>query len=63
MEKGGGERVEIDLDGSLFFSGAFLEESFAALAREPEIPFDEACKMLEIKYTEQNQKFRHDAIH
>lgn len=63
LAKGDDERVEIDLDGSLFFSAAFLGEAFAALARDPEIPFDEARKILDIKFTEQRQKFHHDAIH
>lgn len=63
LAKGGGERVEIDLDGCLFFSGAFLGEAFAALALDPEIPFDEARNILDIKYTDQDQKFHHDAIH
>lgn len=63
LAKGGSERVEIDLDGSLFFSGAFLGEAFAALARDPEIPFDEARNILDVTYTEWRQKFHHDAIH
>ena len=63
LAKGGGERVVIDLDGSLFFSAAFLGEAFAALARDPEIPYDEALGILDINYTDQNQKFHHDAIH
>ena len=62
LEKGGDERVEIDLDGSLFFSSAFLKEAFGGLARVPEISFDEALKILDIKYSEQYQKFHHDFI-
>ena len=62
LEKDGDERVEIDLDGSLFFSSAFLKEAFGGLARVPEISFDEALKILDIKYSEQYQKFHHDFI-
>ena len=62
LESGGEERVEIDLDGSLFFSDAFLEEAFGGLANVPGIRFDDAMKLLDIKYTEQIQKYYRDAI-
>lgn len=63
LEKGGDERVEIDLDGSLFFSAAFLEEAFGGLARVPGIPFDKIKSILEVKFSEKIQKFYHDAIY
>ena len=62
LAKGGDERVVIDLDGSVVFSGAFLGEAFGALDRVPGFPIDEALKILDIKYSEKGQRFHHDAI-
>ena len=62
LAKGGDERVEIDLDGSVVFNGAFLGEAFGALDRVPGVPIDEALKILDINYSEKGQRFHHDAI-
>lgn len=62
LAKGGDERVEVDLDGIVMFSAAFLGEAFGALDSVPEMSKEDAVKILDFKYSEAKQSLHHDLI-
>ena len=61
QEKGGGERVEVELAGA-YSSVAFQEEAFGGLARVPEISFHKIDNRLDAELPVNIRKFCHDVI-